>query len=534
MRRMRMTTTAIAGAALLGTVSGTAASAQGIALFGDARLGLGYNIDNDGGILTETDDAGEVSTPDDLRAVSRVRFGVNMTGETDSGITFGATIRADNAEGGEGDVDGQFEGDVFVSGSFGTLTMGDTNAADEQWVGDVPGDFSLTGLGELDETRFISNGGSFGADDGVNFAANPFARPTIRYDFDIMGFGMSVSSNRDLTDIGVGAGYAADFGGGSWSVGAGYYKFDQFVQVGETANFILEDSDGDGSPDAIVEGDPIESIVPEGEQWSVGLMAEYASFAFGATYASLSSETSENGRYEFGQPPPRRLLHLRCLVGRCDVRQDHRRLRRARGDRRRGQLRALGAIRPRRRRDRERRRPAHLQPRQCRRLGGRYRLDRRLRHRDELLSRRPLAASAASLGGPGGAKVPPMPIDDIRTRIDAALSRAGRAPGSATLVAVSKVQPEDRVRAVLDAGQRVFGENRVQEAETRWLPLRERLPRHRAPPRRPAADQQARPRPRPLRCHPQPRPRLARREARHRRPGPRRLPDALRPGQYRA
>jgi PLP dependent protein len=69
-----------------------------------------------------------------------------------------------------------------------------------------------------------------------------------------------------------------------------------------------------------------------------------------------------------------------------------------------------------------------------------------------------------------------MPIDDIRTRIDAALSRAGRAPGSATLVAVSKVQPEDRVRAVLDAGQRVFGENRVQEAETRWLPLRDLYP----------------------------------------------------------
>ncbi len=63
MRRMRLTTTAIAGAALLGAVSGTAASAQGIALFGDARLGLGYNIDNDGGILTETDDAGEAARP---------------------------------------------------------------------------------------------------------------------------------------------------------------------------------------------------------------------------------------------------------------------------------------------------------------------------------------------------------------------------------------------------------------------------------------------------------------------------------------
>ena len=198
------------------------ASAQGIALFGDARLGLGYNIDNDGGILVDEDG----TTPDDLRAVSRVRFGVNMTGETDSGITFGAEIRADNAEGGEGDTEGQNEGSVFVSGSFGTLSYGDTNGADEQWVGDVPGDYSLTGLGELDETRFVSNGGDFGADSGTSFASNPVARPTVRYDYDFAGFGLSLSSNRDLTDIAVGAGYSADFGGGSWTAGIGYNKFE--------------------------------------------------------------------------------------------------------------------------------------------------------------------------------------------------------------------------------------------------------------------------------------------------------------------
>src|SRR6188768_1422981 len=140
---------------------GAAASAQGIALFGEARLGLGYNINNEGGVLLEEQSDGSLDTPDDLRAVSRVRFGVNMTGETDSGITFGATIRADNAAGGQGNTTGQSAGSVFVSGSWGTLTFGDTNGADEQWVGDVPGDYSLTGLGDLDETKFISNGGGF-------------------------------------------------------------------------------------------------------------------------------------------------------------------------------------------------------------------------------------------------------------------------------------------------------------------------------------------------------------------------------------
>jgi pyridoxal phosphate enzyme (YggS family) len=70
----------------------------------------------------------------------------------------------------------------------------------------------------------------------------------------------------------------------------------------------------------------------------------------------------------------------------------------------------------------------------------------------------------------------PMPLTDIRTRIAAACARAGRAADSVRLIAVSKVQPADRVRAVLDAGQRLFGENRVQEAEGRWPPLRAAFP----------------------------------------------------------
>ena len=67
-----------------------------------------------------------------------------------------------------------------------------------------------------------------------------------------------------------------------------------------------------------------------------------------------------------------------------------------------------------------------------------------------------------------------MTLDTIRDRIAWAEARAGRAPGSVTLIAVSKQQPEDRVAAVLDAGHRVFGENRVQEAATRWPPFRAR------------------------------------------------------------
>jgi pyridoxal phosphate enzyme (YggS family) len=58
-----------------------------------------------------------------------------------------------------------------------------------------------------------------------------------------------------------------------------------------------------------------------------------------------------------------------------------------------------------------------------------------------------------------------------------AAKAAGRDPVSVQLVAVSKQQPSDRIKAILEAGQRVFGENRVQEAQGRWgeEPLRAEL-----------------------------------------------------------
>jgi len=56
----------------------------------------------------------------------------------------------------------------------------------------------------------------------------------------------------------------------------------------------------------------------------------------------------------------------------------------------------------------------------------------------------------------------------ILERITSAAKWAGRAPDDIAFVAVSKQQPDDHVRAALEAGHRVFGENRVQEAQKRW------------------------------------------------------------------
>ena len=79
---------------------------------------------------------------------------------------------------------------------------------------------------------------------------------------------------------------------------------------------------------------------------------------------------------------------------------------------------------------------------------------------EEALSAQTVAANLAAVHG----------------RIEAAAAAAGRAANAVTLVAVSKTQPIDSVRAALMAGQRMFGENRVQEALAKFPELRREFP----------------------------------------------------------
>ena len=83
---------------------------------------------------------------------------------------------------------------------------------------------------------------------------------------------------------------------------------------------------------------------------------------------------------------------------------------------------------------------------------------------------RALRAHAKLWQGPR-AKQPrtdPMSLSEITARIRRAEEAAGRPEGSVALVAISKKQPDERVDAVLGEGHRLFGENRVQEAQQRW------------------------------------------------------------------
>lgn len=71
---------------------------------------------------------------------------------------------------------------------------------------------------------------------------------------------------------------------------------------------------------------------------------------------------------------------------------------------------------------------------------------------------------------------PATALAGIEARIDASARAAGRDPASVNLIAVSKTFGEEAILPTLDAGHRLFGENRVQEAKAKWPALRERFP----------------------------------------------------------
>jgi pyridoxal phosphate enzyme (YggS family) len=85
-------------------------------------------------------------------------------------------------------------------------------------------------------------------------------------------------------------------------------------------------------------------------------------------------------------------------------------------------------------------------------------------------------------GAQANAEVPQTGVDvaanlaAVKAQIAAAAEAASRRAESVTLVAVAKTHPADVVRQALAAGQRVFGENRVQEAEAKWPALKKEFP----------------------------------------------------------
>lgn len=68
-----------------------------------------------------------------------------------------------------------------------------------------------------------------------------------------------------------------------------------------------------------------------------------------------------------------------------------------------------------------------------------------------------------------------MSLKEIKNQVLQAEIEFSRVVGSINLIAVSKVQPNERIEAVLEQGHRIFGENRIQEAQSKWPDFKEQF-----------------------------------------------------------
>lgn len=194
-----------------------AASAE-VALSGSARMGLVHD-----GALNAG--AGETFFS------SRVRIVFTASGETDSGLSFGASMRADQNG---GNADGSENGDstVFISGAFGKLTMGDVSGAADALVGQVSG----VGFGPNDDLQEI---GFIGTDKTAVYYEYSAGALTfglgagqIYFDDDADGSG---NDNDSLDALNIGAKYATD----AFSVALAYETNDlaDMISLGGSATF---------------------------------------------------------------------------------------------------------------------------------------------------------------------------------------------------------------------------------------------------------------------------------------------------------
>jgi outer membrane protein OmpU len=148
---------------------------------------------------------------DSTDAVNRVRVSFAMAGETDGGLAYGASIRADNAGGGNAGTGGS----QYISGAFGKLSMGDLNGADENAAGDISG-VGLSGLGDHNEVSYQA------------------ASHNIGYEYTVSGmtFGYSQdTAQKTGSNSAMGISYSGSAGAASFSVGVGQSKVGTSTQT---------------------------------------------------------------------------------------------------------------------------------------------------------------------------------------------------------------------------------------------------------------------------------------------------------------
>ena len=158
---------------------------------------------------TTTVAAGKDSTD----SANRIRISFTGSGETDSGLAFGATIRADNAAAGSSPGNA---GSQYVSGAFGKLSMGDLNGADESGAGGGVSGVGLTGLSDHNDISYQSSDHN------------------IAYEFSTSGVTFGYSQNTAVktgSNSAMGLKYSGEMGGATVSIGVGQSKVSTATQT---------------------------------------------------------------------------------------------------------------------------------------------------------------------------------------------------------------------------------------------------------------------------------------------------------------
>ena len=217
-------------------------AAADVTVGGDGYFGVGFGTTEvkdgagmttfDDGVFARSNEDGEVEA-DDYGFVYDLDFDFTGSGETDSGLVFGASADADEIDTSQGPRG--FDTEIFVSGDFGTLTMGDISGGVENVTGDLA-EVGLTGLAFNNEFVYLIGAG----DPACDTTAAPFecgTGPIARYDYNIAGLTLSLGLNDD-EGYSVGAGYSGDFGAGGYSLGLGY----ETIEGGTTVSLVSGDA----------------------------------------------------------------------------------------------------------------------------------------------------------------------------------------------------------------------------------------------------------------------------------------------------
>jgi len=274
----------LASTALVGFAGAAAAE---VVITGDGRMGIVEQI-----TLVDSSTDPNVVDPyldTEIAFTSRVRIAFTLTSETDSGVSFGGTIRADNADAG---ANGS-AGNVFMTGAFGKLSMGDVSGAAEAAVGNLSG-VGLTGLGDLNEAIYLMQGNNDVLGDNQNERLSAFALPSALYEYSTGGFtgyiGLGNPSGIDLDGsifdgydtidqaYALGAKYATD----AWWVGAGYENLSlQGYSTTANASGVFEE------------------ISTNVDNWMLGAGGTFSGFTLNAQYGEGSGAEVDLTQYGF-------------------------------------------------------------------------------------------------------------------------------------------------------------------------------------------------------------------------------------------